>query len=55
MGEFTDKIKGAANQVSGDLKQSSPNPRVREEGVAQETKGKGQEIKGKIKGVINDL
>ena len=55
MGEFTDKIKGAANQAAGNLKQNSPNERVREEGAAQELKGDGQEVKGKIKGVINKL
>ena len=55
MGELTDKMKGAANQVAGDLKQSSNDPNVRAEGDAQETKGEGQELKGKVKGVINDL
>ncbi len=55
MGEFTDKIKGAANQVAGDIKQNSPDQDVRDEGAAQELKGDGQEIKGKIKGAINDL
>jgi uncharacterized protein YjbJ (UPF0337 family) len=55
MGEFTDKIKGAGNQVAGNLKQGSDNEHVREEGAAQELKGDGQEIKGKIKGVINKL
>ena len=55
MGEFTDKLKGAANQTAGRLKQGSSNERVREEGAAQELKGDGQEIKGKIKGVINKL
>jgi uncharacterized protein YjbJ (UPF0337 family) len=55
MGEFTDKIKGAGNQAAGSLKQGSANERVREEGAAQEMKGKGQELKGKVKGVINKL
>jgi len=55
MGEFTDKIKGAGNQAAGNLKQGSANERVREEGAAQEMKGKGQELKGKVKGVINKL
>jgi uncharacterized protein YjbJ (UPF0337 family) len=55
MGEFTDKMKGAANQAAGNLKQRSANERVREEGAAQELKGDGQEVKGKIKGVINKL
>ena len=55
MGEFTDKLKGGANQVAGDLKQGSANPAVRDEGRAQELKGDGQEIKGKVKGAINKL
>ena len=55
MGEFTDKLKGAANQVAGDAKQNSADPAVRDEGKAQELKGDGQELKGKVKGVINKL
>ena len=55
MGELTDKIKGNANQAIGDMKQSSADPAVRDEGDAQKLKGTGQELKGKIKGVINDL
>lgn len=55
MGEFTDKLKGSANQAVGNLKQGSVNPAVREEGRAQESKGEGQQLKGKVKGVINKL
>ena len=55
MGEFTDKLKGTVNQAAGRIKQNSDNERVREEGAAQELKGDGQEIKGKVKGVINKL
>jgi uncharacterized protein YjbJ (UPF0337 family) len=55
VGEYTDKIKGAGNKVAGNLKQNSSNERVREEGAAQELKGDGQELKGKVKGVINKL
>ena len=55
MGEFTDRVKGAANQAAGNIKQGSTNERVREEGAAQEVKGKGQELKGRVKGVINSL
>ena len=55
MGEFLDKAKGAANQAAGQLKQESRDEETREEGAAQELKGEGQELKGKIKGVINDL
>ena len=55
MGEFTDKVKGAANKTAGEMKQGSSNERVREEGAAQKSKGQGQELKGKVKGVINKL
>ena len=55
MGEFTDKLKGAANQTAGEIKQGSSDSRVREEGAAQESKGNAQELKGKVKGVINKL
>ncbi len=55
MGEFTDKLKGAGNKIAGDIKQSSPDADTRAEGDAQELKGEGQDLKGKVKGVINDL
>jgi uncharacterized protein YjbJ (UPF0337 family) len=55
MGEFTDKLKGNANQAIGGLKQDSADPDVRAEGDAQKIKGGGQELKGKVKGVINKL
>lgn len=55
MGEFIDKLKGNANQAAGKMKQDSVDPAVRDEGRAQEAKGEGQELKGKIKGVINKL
>ena len=55
MGEITDKLKGAVNQTAGEMKQHSSKERVREEGAAQELKGDGQEIKGKIKGAVNRL
>jgi len=55
MGELTDKIKGNANQAIGDMKQRSSDPDVRDEGDAQKLKGTGQELKGKVKGIINDL
>jgi uncharacterized protein YjbJ (UPF0337 family) len=55
MGELTDKLKGTANKAAGKLKQNSADPNVRDEGKAQEAKGKGQKIKGKIKGIINEL
>lgn len=55
MGEFRDKAKGGVNKAIGKAKQSSGDPRVRDEGTAQETKGVAQNLKGKVKGVINDL
>jgi uncharacterized protein YjbJ (UPF0337 family) len=55
MGEFTDKLKGNANQAIGGMKQESRDPDVRDEGDAQKLKGEGQELKGKVKGVVNDL
>lgn len=54
MGELIDKIKGNANEAAGKLKQGSDNPDVRDEGAAQELKGKGQQLKGKIKGALGD-
>lgn len=56
MGELTDKIKGNANEAVGDLKQESGNPETREEGRAQEVKGKGQQVEGEVKGAFgNDI
>jgi uncharacterized protein YjbJ (UPF0337 family) len=55
MGEFTDKLKGAANKTVGGMKQTSPDPAVRQEGDAQRLKGSGQELKGAVKGVVNKL
>jgi uncharacterized protein YjbJ (UPF0337 family) len=55
MGEFTDKLKGGANKAVGGLKQNSADQAVRDEGDAQKLKGSGQELKGKVKGVINKL
>jgi len=55
MGEFTDRLKGNVNQAIGDAKQESADPDVRAEGDAQKLKGEGQDLKGKVKGVINDL
>ena len=55
MGEFTDRLKGNVNQAIGGAKQQSPDPDVRAEGDAQKLKGTGQDLKGKVKGVINGL
>ncbi len=55
MGEFTDKAKGTVNKAVGKAKQGSDDPGVRNDGAAQETKGGAQNLKGKVKGVINKL
>ena len=55
MGELTDKIKGNVNEAVGRAKQESDNPDTRDEGAGQELKGKGQQVKGEIKGAINRL
>ncbi len=54
MGELTDKIKGNVNEAIGKAKQQSNNPDTRAEGAAQELKGKGQQLKGKVKGALGD-
>ena len=54
MGELVDKVKGNLNEAAGKMKQGSADPEVREEGAAQETQGKGQQLKGKIKGLLGD-
>lgn len=54
MGELTDKIKGNVNEAAGKIKQQSSNPETRDEGAAQELKGKGQQLAGKVKGALGD-
>ncbi len=54
MGEFTDKAKGLANQVSGSVKKQSADPDVRAEGRAQDAKGQVQNLAGKVKGALGD-
>ncbi len=54
MGELTDKIKGNVNEAIGKVKQTSDDPVVRQEGANQELKGKGEQFKGKVKGVLGD-
>jgi uncharacterized protein YjbJ (UPF0337 family) len=55
VGELTDKIKGNVNEAIGRAKQESNDPDTRDEGAGQELKGKGQQLKGDIKGAINKL
>jgi len=54
MGEMVDKIKGAANEAIGKVKQKSSDPETRGEGVAQEVKGKAQKAAGTVKGALGD-
>jgi uncharacterized protein YjbJ (UPF0337 family) len=55
MGEMKDKIKGNLNEAAGKLKQKSSDPDIRSKGAAQEVKGKAQQLKGAVKGAIDDL
>lgn len=54
MGELTDKIKGNLNEAAGKIKQQSDDPETRDEGRAQEVKGKGEQLTGKVKGALGD-
>jgi len=58
MGELNDKTKGLGNEIAGNIKQAagkaSGNERLQAEGIAQERHGEGQNLKGKIKGMIGD-
>jgi uncharacterized protein YjbJ (UPF0337 family) len=58
MGELNDKAKGLGNEIVGNIKQAagkvSGNTHLQAEGIAQERKGEGQNLKGKIKGVTGD-
>jgi len=58
MGELTDKAKGLGNEIAGNVKQAagkaSDNERLEGEGIAQERKGEGQNLKGKLKGIVGD-
>ncbi len=63
MSEFTDKVKGAANEVAGKVKQaighSSNDTELQAEGAAQEGKGHVQQgignAKGAVKGAVDKL
>ena len=58
MGELTDKLKGAANQVVGDVKEAlgknTNDPGLAAEGAAQHTEGSAQKVKGTVKGALGD-
>ena len=59
MSEFTDKVKGVANEAVGKAKQGLGNAtgsdRLQGEGAAQEAKGDVQSAKGKVKEAINKI
>ena len=58
MGEMKDKAKGLANEIAGNVKQAAgnatDNQRLKSEGVVQERKGEGQNLKGKLKDIVGD-
>jgi uncharacterized protein YjbJ (UPF0337 family) len=54
MGELKDKAKGVANEVAGNVKQTSADPADRAEGRAQERKGEAQNLKGSVKGALGN-
>jgi uncharacterized protein YjbJ (UPF0337 family) len=54
MGELIDKVKGNVNEAVGKAKQQSNDPATRDEGAAQEGKGKAQQTVGKVKGALGD-
>jgi uncharacterized protein YjbJ (UPF0337 family) len=59
MGEFTDKIKGNANELAGKTKQAigdaTDNENMIAEGDAQEAKGDLQKGVGAVKGAVNKI
>ena len=60
MGEFTEKTKGAANEVAGNTKQAigeaTDSPELKKKGLDQEKKGEFQKAKGDVEGAFgNDV
>lgn len=59
MSSTTDKIKGAANEAIGNVKQgigkATDNDRLRAEGKAQEVKGEAQQAVGKAKDAVKNV
>jgi uncharacterized protein YjbJ (UPF0337 family) len=59
MNSTNDKLKGAANQVVGSVKQAAGhavgNPNLEVEGAAQKLKGKGQEAVGDAKAAVKKV
>jgi uncharacterized protein YjbJ (UPF0337 family) len=58
MGELGDKAKGVGNEIAGKVKQgigkATDDPLLHQEGVAQERRGEGQNLKGEVKGKLGD-
>lgn len=58
MSSTSDKIKGAANEAAGNVKQAvgkaTDNPKLQAEGFAQERKGEAQQAVGKAKDAVKD-
>jgi len=58
MGEFTDKVKGAANETAAKVKNvvadATNDPDLKAEAAAQSLKGKAQKAVGSIKGALGD-
>ena len=58
MGEMTSKIKGAANDTAGKVKdaigEATGNEKLEAEGEAQQLKGKAQKLKGDVEGALGD-
>jgi len=58
MGEFIDKASAAGNKIAGKAKElygeATDNAELEAEGEAQQLKGTGQDVKGSVKGALND-
>lgn len=58
MGELIDKTKGAINDGIGKAKEkagrANNDPALEAEGHAQQATGKGQKLKGTVKGALGD-
>lgn len=59
MGEFIDKLDAAGNKIAGSIKEAigkaTGNEKLEAEGDAQQLKGTGQDVKGSVKGAIDDI
>ncbi len=58
MGELTDKIKGNVNEAVGKAKEAlgdhNRDDSLKAEGQAQQAQGKGEQMKGSVKGALGD-